>query len=104
MIKQTAFMLALSIIVVYLGKFIGNVLHGLGAAQMFLVSKLNLMLPEFGFKVILVKVIVLLLVPMLLSLIAAFIYWLIKRRELPRLLELIWIMWLISSLIFVMHV
>jgi hypothetical protein len=104
MIKQAIFMLALSIIVVYLGKFILNILHGLNAAQMFLISKFSLLLPEFSLKAILVKSIVLLVVPVILSLIIAFIYWLIKRRELPRLLEITWILWIVSSLIFVMHV
>jgi hypothetical protein len=103
-IKQTAFMLVLSIILVYLAKFIMSILQGLGAAQAFLITKLHLLLPEFGIKSLVVKVIVLLLVPLLLSLIVTFIYWLIKRREIPHLLELTWIMWIVSSLIFVMRV
>ena len=103
MLKQSVLMLALSIIVVYLAKYIVNVLHALGAAQIFLISQLTLWLPEFAIKVVVVEVIVLIVVPVLISLLVAFGYWLVKRAELPFWLELTWIMWIVSSLIFVMH-
>lgn len=104
MLKQAAIMVALSIVVVFLAHFLGSALHGLGAAQLFLVAKFDGFLPQFVIKPWVVKIIVLLLIPFLLSLIVAFFYWLVKRKELPHLAELTWILWIVSSLLFVLHI
>ena len=104
MFKQLTIMLIISAIVVLLSNTVISILKSLGHMQHFFVAKLTAILPAAQiWSVWVSKFAIIILVPALISMFIAFVYWLIKRRELPRLLEVIWVVWGVSLLVFIMY-
>jgi hypothetical protein len=78
-------------------------LHMMGNAQAFLINKIVGLLPHVMIYKLIVKILVIILVPAILAFLAAFVYWLIKRQEMPKLMEIIWVLWIISLLVFALY-
>ncbi len=103
MFKQFLLIVILTAIAVLFIKEFAGILYALGHAQNFLVNEIAALLPRDTVFRYISKLIILIAIPILISLLAAFIHWLIKRKEMPKLIDLIWLLWVISLLIFVLQ-
>lgn len=103
MVKQFLLIIILSALAVYFMKEFIAVLFALCHAQTFLVNQINTILPATAIYKLISKAVVLIVVPIIIGFLFAFVYWLIKRKEMPRLMEVIWILWIISLLVFALH-
>jgi hypothetical protein len=105
MLKQFLLALILSIGVAYFSINLAALLHVLTDLQYELIHLVLKVLPfEINKSSLLIgKTIALTIFPFILVLIPAFFYWLTKRKEMPNLSSIIWIAWVISSLIFVLQ-
>jgi len=103
MIKQFLLIIILSALAVYFMKEFVVVLSALGHAQTFLVHEIDSLLPKTAAYKLIGKAVVLIVVPILLGFLVAFVYWLVKRKDMSILMEVIWILWIISLLVFVLH-
>lgn len=103
MAKQFIIIVILTALAAYfMHKFV-YVLHLLGNMQAFLINNITALLPQAVIYHLVTKVLVIILVPAILAFLAAFVYWLIKKKELPWLMEIIWILWIISLLVFALY-
>jgi len=103
MFKQFLLIVILTAVAVFFMKEFAAILYALAHAQNFLINETAALLPRDTVFKYISKLIVLIAIPILISLLVAFIHWLIKRKEMPRLIDLIWILWVISLLIFVLQ-
>lgn len=90
-------LIILSVIVVFFGKEIGIILQWIALAHSFFLAKLAIILPNF----LLRATLALILIPLLLALIPAFVYWLFKRRMLPNYMAVVWVIWFILATLIV---
>lgn len=100
MFKRIIIMAVVSAFVIYFAGELSNVLHAFGSVQIWLFSKVDGYFPTSKWLQLLFKTIVLVAVPVLVSLIPAFFYWLVKRKEMPALEEIAWILWIIFLMVF----
>ena len=103
MLKQFVIILIVSILAVFFMQEFVTVLHTLGHAQTYLASQLKSIAPKYTWFAFVSKLIILIGIPALISFVAAFVYWLVKKRELPRFMEIFWAVWAMSLLVFVLH-
>ena len=103
MLKQFLTMIILTAIAMFFIKEFASILHVLGAAQVALTHKIYSLVPSTHFVRLISNILTLVIIPFLLGLIPAFIYWLIERKELPKLIETVWVIWIILLLVFVLH-
>jgi hypothetical protein len=103
MVKQFVLIIILSAVAVYFMKEFTAVLIFLGHAQTFLVNKINTILPATAIYKLISQAVVVIIVPIIIGFLFAFVYWLFKRKEMPRLMEVVWILWIISLLVFALH-
>ncbi|KPJ67987.1 MAG: hypothetical protein AMJ43_00795 [Coxiella sp. DG_40] len=103
MFKQLLFIIILTAAAVFFMKEFTSILYTLGNAQTFLVNELAAFFPKETVYRYISKSIILIVIPILISLLIALVYWLVKHREMPKLTGLIWLLWVISLLIFVLQ-
>lgn len=84
-------LIILSIGVVLFAKELSWVLHGIVGFHEWLLARLAPLIGNY----LLRSVVVLTLIPLLLALIPAFIYWIFKRRWLPEYWVVVWGIWLV---------
>jgi hypothetical protein len=95
MLKQGLFYLLLSILVVVFAKYAYLLIVYISMLYTSLNVKLIPIFAHTGLGVIVRKIILLVLIPVLLTLIPALIYRLVKGKEMPYLIELTWCLWLV---------
>jgi len=105
MLKQLILVLIISIGVAYFSTNIAALLHMLMNFQYGVTNLVASMLPNDINKsnLLIAKTIALTIFPFIVILIPAFFYWLAKKKEMPHLSLAIWIIWIISSLMFVLE-
>jgi hypothetical protein len=105
MLKQLILVLIISIGVAYFSTNLAAILHLLTNFQHGLANLIASALPhEINKSSLLIsKTIALITLPFIIVLIPAFFYWLAKHKEMPHLSPTIWIIWVISSLVFVLE-
>lgn len=95
MYKHITVMVVLSAIAAFLFAELKTILHYIGYFQAGLISKIYAISPATPHFRIISTIIVLIILPLLISLICAFIYWLAKHKELPWTKEIMWCLWII---------
>jgi hypothetical protein len=103
MFKQFLLIVILTAVAVFFMKELAAILYALGHVQNFLINKTVALLPKDTVFKFVSELIILVVIPILISLLFAFVYWLVKHREMPKLINLIWLLWVISLLIFVLQ-
>lgn len=103
MVKQFLLLIILSALAIYFMKEFTAILSVLGHAQTFLITKTYGLFPHTAAYRLISKVIVLIVIPAIIGFLLAFVYWLIKRKEMPKLMGIIWILWIISLLVLAIH-
>lgn len=84
-------LIVLSVAVVFFTREISFVLHWMAAGHQYLVEKLALLIANRSLRL----TAALILAPLLLALIPAFIYWIFKRKMLPDYFAVVWVIWFI---------
>jgi hypothetical protein len=102
MAKQIFFILIASLIIAYFGTEFAGLLHILGGWQASLTSKLLEFIP-WSNRQLIADTCTLVLFPFIVALIPAFIYWVVEKKELPHLTNIILVIWIIASLIYLAH-
>lgn len=98
MLKKSLIYFVLSLLVVFFAPYAKILLLYI---NLLYARLLQLLQPMFGSTVIgeaFRDMIALILTPLLLATIPALFYWLIKRKKIPYLIELIWLFWLVLAL------
>ncbi len=103
MFKQLLFIIIASSLAAIFTTELYSLLHVLGSAQTVLIRTIDSWLPVFKLSDLVSKVIILVFIPIIISFLVAFIYWLFKREEMPRLSGIAWTLWVVSLLIFVLY-
>lgn len=86
-------LIILSLLAVFLIPEIRIILHWIIDAHHFLLAKLAIIITGDHIGKILRTTLALVLVPFILALVPAFIYWLFKRRTMPNYMAVVWVVW-----------
>ena len=86
-------LIILSILAVFFLPEVRIVLHWIADAHQFLLDKLALLIHGDHTAKIVRLTLALVLVPLIIALIPAFIYWLFKRRMMPNYMAVVWVIW-----------
>ncbi len=92
---QALAFIALSIIAILLVHEIHIVLQWIADAHQFLSDKLALLIPGDSWIHIARLSLALMIIPLIVASIPAFIYWLFKRHSMPNIMTVIWIIWVV---------
>lgn len=92
---QALVFIVLSIIAILLMHQIHIVLAWIAVAHQFLADKLALLIPGDSWVRIARLSLALIIIPLIVALIPAFVYWLFKRHSMPNIMAVIWIIWVI---------
>jgi len=88
-------LILLSVLAVFFIPEVRIILHGIADAHHFLLDKLALLIKgDYAAKIIRTTL-ALVLIPLILALIPAFIYWLFKRRMMPNYMAVVWVIWFV---------
>jgi len=98
MFRQSLIFLLLSILVVVFAKYAHLLIVYIDMLYTWINIKLTPIFSQTGVGIIIRKVILLVLIPILIALIPAGIYRLIKGNSMPHFLELTWCLWLVIVL------
>ena len=104
MTKHLLIMAIFSVLAVYFVKQIDSILYGLGYAQAFLTTGLSSLLPQSSLTRLISEVVILLIIPIVIGLIIPFVYGVSIYKEVLTSPKFMWIVWLISLIIFVTYV
>lgn len=85
----------LSVLAIFLMKELHFVVHWIGAAHQFILDKLFVLIPGGAIARVICLSLALIVIPMLIALIPAFIVWLIKRSSLAAYWPITWGIWLV---------
>jgi hypothetical protein len=88
-------LIVLSLIISYFLREVHVLLHWLADAHQFLLNKLALLFPANRWGRMLSVTLALVIIPFLIALIPAFIYWLFKRSAMPGYLVAVWVIWFV---------
>lgn len=103
MLKHILLLIVLSIIVIIGLHQLALFLHWIGYGHAWLAGKFNLLFSGISFGFLISRVLALIIIPLIVALIPAFIYWLIKRSEMPHLFLVVWIIWIMLITIIALH-
>lgn len=103
MLKHILLLIVLSIVVIIGLHQLAIFLHWIGYGHAWLAGKFNLLFSGISFGFLISRVLALIIIPLIVSLIPAFIYWLIKRSEMPHLFLVVWIIWIMLITIIALH-
>lgn len=98
MLRQSLIYLLLSILVVIFAKYAHLLIVYIDMLYAYLNVFLDGIFSRSGIGTLLRKVILLTLIPLIIALIPALIYQLIKGKQMPYLIELTWCLWLVIVL------
>lgn len=96
-LKHFLALIVFSIIALFLKSLLAKFLHLLGAFHQWLAHVLALLFTWSSFGGTISQILALTFAPMIAALIPAFIYWLIKRCEMPYLYLVTWIIWVMLA-------
>lgn len=88
-------LIVLSVLVIFFTKEIQIVLHWIAQAHDFLLNKLVLLINGDKTAKLIQLSLSLIIIPLVLALIPAFIYWIFKRRMMRDYLAVVWVIWFI---------
>lgn len=88
-------LIALSIIAIFFLSEIRMVLHWISDAHTFLLDKLALVIHGGELARVIRMTLALVIVPLIIALIPAFIYWIFRRRMMPNYMAIVWMIWFI---------
>lgn len=100
MLKQTLIITVITAVIIGFAHQFGAILHSLAIFQVWLAHQIDLLAPQASWMPFFSNLITLVLIPLIIGLIPAFIYWLIEKREMPKLREVFIILWIILLLVF----
>lgn len=92
---QALVFIALSIVAILLMHQIHIVLQWIADAHLFLSDKLAILIHGDSWLRIARMSLALIIIPLVVALIPAFIYWLFKRHSMPNIMTVIWIIWVV---------
>ncbi|MDF1760191.1 MAG: hypothetical protein P1U40_06610 [Coxiellaceae bacterium] len=95
MVKHFVLLIIVSIIAVFFRTEVSYVIHGLLMVHDKIVHGLGVVFSGGQWGQLIELSFTLFIIPVVIGLIVMGIYWLIKRTQLPRMMELIWIVWVI---------
>ncbi|MCK4869768.1 MAG: hypothetical protein KAS93_01520 [Gammaproteobacteria bacterium] len=102
MLKQFFIMIIFTIAGVYFIKEIGIILQSIGHLQILISTHIAKIIPLTNYKLLISNTITLFLVPIVIALIPAFFFWLFAKKDVPRLMHVFWLFWLVSFVVFVL--
>lgn len=103
MLKQTIIIAIVTAIAIFFAHQFSVVLGALGHAQMWVAHQINQLAPHSKWMRMISTLITIVFIPIIVGLIPAFIYWIAEKKEMPRLREVVLVLWLILLLIFLLH-
>ena len=86
-------LIILSILAVFFIPELRIILHWIADAHRFLLDKLALVIAGGEIARVIRTTLALVIIPLLLALIPAFFYWLVKRRMMPNYMAVVWVIW-----------
>ena len=95
MVKQIILILGFSVVVILFKDQLSQALDGIVFAHNYIVQNLHVIFSDDMVGSIIQDVIALLAIPLACGLIAALIFWAMKRAETPHFMPAIWIAWLV---------
>lgn len=98
MLRQTLILLLLSILVVLFAKYAHLLIVYIDMLYTWINFKLTPIFSQTGVGIMIRKVILLVFIPILIALVPALIYKLVKGGQMPYFLELTWCLWLVIVL------
>ena len=97
MIKHILLLILLSVLIIMTMVYAQTGLHALLAAHDWIGNTLKEVFADGKVGDITRQLIALLSVPLLVGLIPAFLYWLVKRRAFPYFMNFVWVTWLVQT-------
>lgn len=102
MLRHTLALIIFSILVILFRSQLGVLLHYIGYWHTWLGAQLLSIFSTSDVGELISHVLALFLIPVLIALIPAFIYWVFRRHEMPFLPILTWVLWVVISTIVIM--
>jgi uncharacterized membrane protein len=99
MLKTFLGLIVLSILVILFKSQFADVLHWVASLHAILSDKFVLLFSGSSAGLLIAHVLSLVIIPIVIALIPAFIYWLIYRTEMPHWLVIVWIVWVMLATI-----
>lgn len=106
MLKQFVSLLFLSVLVIFFSPYIVAVLQVIANIQFWLMNFITSIFPatvNVAASTLISRTLTLTIFPLVIAMIPALLYFLSKQDEMPHLYSTIWISWILSSLIFILH-
>ncbi len=95
MVKQFSLLLVASMITIAFVAQFGIIVHSIEQAHFYLTHTLSAVFAAGRIGLFIRETVLVVSLPLVLALIPAFAYWLVKRRPLPVLPHIVWVIWLI---------
>lgn len=99
MLKTFLGLIALSILVVLFKAQFAELIHAIASLHNMISDKLAGLLTGFSAGALVAHLLSLVLIPIIVALIPAFIYWIIYRSEMPHWLVVVWVIWVMLATI-----
>lgn len=103
MLKQIIFLIVVSLLAIFFMRDVSVCLVYLGKAHHYLTKELAVVFAGGAVGMMIRQVVVLVVIPVIVGLIPGSIYWVIKRKRMPYLFHIIWIVWLILMTSIILH-
>lgn len=103
MLKHFIILILISVIVILLAPYLAQALHADVVAYNWISGKLIKVFAGSEIGTWLRKLIALLIIPIIIGLIPALIYWLVKRHWPTFFIGIVWIAWIVHATVWVMH-
>lgn len=95
MIKHLVLLIALSVLAILFKMHLVHVLNGLLYVHNYIAQSLNVVFSSGSIGKVIQELISLLAIPIGAGLVAALVFWLMKRSVMPHTMAVIWIIWLV---------
>lgn len=99
MLKTFLGLIVLSILVILFKSQFADVLHWVASMHNLLSDKLVSLFSSSSAGVLVAHLLSLVIIPIIIALIPAFVYWLIYRSEMPNWLAVVWVVWVMLATI-----
>jgi hypothetical protein len=99
MLRHILALIIFSIVVILFRAQFGEFLHFVGYWHTWLGSKLLMIFSTSNTGELISHVLALVFIPIIISLIPAFIFWVFRRREMPYMVTVTWVLWIILATI-----
>jgi len=94
---QSLFLVILSILVILFGDTFSQFLHHLDAAHNYVAKQLSLVFSGTGLGQIIRQILALIIIPIVIGLIPGTLFSMIKRKEMPYQMEVVWFIWIMVA-------